>query len=236
MAKKTRRRAPRLPGSKTVVMHFRVQPLTLEAVKKAAEISGRTVSAECEEQLQRALFGMSGGLHPVLQVVSGNLNRIAELKTRPWADDPALFDRAFNAIMTMLEMCRPSGSIHRDATADEVLEARDLMLKSILRIYEVDASVPLARLSPEQRHLAKLKEDFGAIGTAPILQRFAELAHKTRRMESPTPADAKELWRVTRILMAEPQVLSGAGSMIANVSVMRPGPDGKLVPVEEIKK
>jgi hypothetical protein len=234
MDKKTRRRAQRGPD-KTKVMHFRVQPLTLKAVKDAAKASGRTVSAECEAQLQRALFGMGGGLWPILQIVSDNLNKLTELKGRAWAEDPILFDRAFNAIVAMLEMCRPPRSIHRDATDNELQADRNVMLNSILRIYEVDTSVPLARLSPEQRHLVKLKEQLGAIGAEPVLRRFAALVHKASTMESPTATDAKELWHITRMLIAEPAVLSAAGSMTIDVAVMT-GPDGKQVPVEETEK
>ena len=229
------RRAPR-GSDKTAVMHFRVQPLTLKAVKDAAKTSGRTVSAECEAQLQRALFGMGGGLWPILQVVSDNLNKLTELKGRAWADDPILFDRAFNAIVAMLEMCRPPGSIHRGATDNELQADRNVMYNSLIRIYEVNTSAPLARLSPEQRHLVKLKEQLGAIGAEPVLRRFAALAHKASTTESPTTTDAKELWRITRMLLAEPAVLSAAGSMTVDVAVMRRGPDGKLVPVEENKK
>lgn len=233
MTKRVRRRAPRGPD-KTAVMHFRVQPLTLKAIKDAAKASGRTVSAECEAQLQLALFGMGGGLWPILQIVSDNLNRISELKERAWADDPILFDRAFSAIVAMLEMCRPPGSIHRDATDDELQETRDLMVNSIIRIYEVNTA-PLARLSPEQRHLVKLKEQLGAIGAELILGRFAALVRKAAGTELPSATDAKELWRITRILI-QPVVLSAAASMTVNTAVMRPGPDGKLVAVEETKK
>jgi hypothetical protein len=229
------RRAPR-GSEKTAVMNFRIQPLTRRAVEDAAKASGRTVSAECEAQLQRALFGMGGGLWPILQIVSDNLNKIAELKERAWADDPILFDRAFNAIVAMLEMCRPSGSIHRDATENELQADRNVMLNAILRIYEVNTSAPLGRLSPEQRHLVKLKEQLGAIGAEPVLRRFGALAHKASTTESPAATDAKELWRITRLLLAEPAILSAAGSMTVDVTVMRRGPDGKLAPVEENKK
>jgi hypothetical protein len=188
---------------------------------------------ECEPHAARPLKRRSTASRDVLV---DNLNKIAELKERAWADDPILFDRAFNAIVAMLEMCRPSGSIHRDALDNELQTDRNLMLSSILRIYEVNTSAPLARLSPEQRHLVKLKEQLGAIGAEPILQRFAALVHKASTTESPTATDAKELWRITRMLLVEPAVLSAAGSMTIDVAVMPRGPDGKLVPAEENKK
>ena len=141
------RRAPR-GSDKTAVMHFRVQPLTLKAVKDAAKTSGRTVSAECEAQLQRALFGMGGGLWPILQVVSDNLNRLTELKGRAWADDPILFDRAFNAIVAMLEMCRPPGSIHRGATDNELQADRNVMYNSLIRILRSQYISPASKTEP----------------------------------------------------------------------------------------
>jgi hypothetical protein len=60
--------------------------------------------------------------------------------------------------------------------------------------------------------------------------------HKASTTESPTATDAKELWRITRMLLVEPAVLSAAGSMTIDVAVMPRGPDGKLVPAEENKK
>jgi hypothetical protein len=199
---------------KTEVMHFRIQPLTLKAVKEAAKASGRTVSAECEAQLQRGLFGMRGGLYPILQIVSDNLNKIVALKGGRWADDPALFDRAFNAIVAMLEMCRPSASISHEATDAEIQQARNLMLNSFIQIYGADSSARFASLSLEQRRLVKLKEELGAIGAEPLLRRFAVLVQKASTTESPTEADAEELWRLLRVFAVSAASLSSSSPVI----------------------
>jgi hypothetical protein len=208
-----RRRASRGP-EKTKVMHFRVQPLTLKAVEDAAKASGRTVSAECEAQLQRALFGMCGGLYPILQIVSDNLNKIVELKTGRWADNPALFDRAFNAIVAMIEMCRPSGSIFREATDAEIQQARNLMLNSFIQIHGADSSARFASLNLEQRRLVKLKDEMGAIGAEPLLRRFAMLVQKASTTESPTEADTEEMWRLLRVFKSSAESLTISSPVI----------------------
>jgi hypothetical protein len=195
-------------------MHFRIQPLTLKAVKEAAKASGRTVSAECEAQLQRALFGMRGGLYPILQIVSDNLNKIIELKAGRWVDDPALFDRAFKAIVAMLEMCRPPGSISHEATDAEIQQARNLMLNYFIQIHGADSSARFASLTLEQRRLIKLKEELGAVGAEPLLRRFAVLVHKASTTEPPTKAETEELWRLLRVFNFRPAALTTLSPVI----------------------
>jgi hypothetical protein len=188
-------------------MNLRVQPLTKEALRKAAKASGRTMSAEGEYQLHRALFEMSGPLWPYLALVNEAFKKIAELSNSPpKADDPALFDRT----VAMLKAFRPSGPELMD---DDLQQAVTTALNLFMQIKQADSSVPLAKQSQEQRRLVKLKEDLVAVGAEPILQRFAELAQKTRLSEKPpTPLDAEQLWQATRLLMGTAR-LSGEGKM-----------------------
>ena len=221
MRAKAKRRAPR-GIEKTAVMHFRVRPETLRAVKEAAAASGRTVSGECEAQLNRALVDTSTALWPILQLLSDVLAKIPEFsKAARWADNPVLFDRAFNVIGTVLEMLRPAGSIRRDATDDERQQWRSIVLSYLIQIRQADPSVPLAKQTREQRRLVKRKEDLGAIGLEPILQQWFEAAHKTITNEFPSVPDAVQLWQVTKLLMAPPVTLSGKGSLSVNAEVIR---------------
>ena len=194
--------APRGP-QKSEIMNIRVQPLTKQELKRAAKASGRTMSAEAEFQLHRALFEMSGPLWPILKAVSAALNSVStELgKATRWAEDPALFDRAAAMINAALEMFRPQGSVRRDATDDERHQVRTVMIDLLDKLSKADPSVPLAKQSLEQRRLVKLKEDLGTVGAEPVLQQFTELALKTRTVEKPLWADAERLWQATRLLM-----------------------------------
>src|SRR3974390_40252 len=116
-------------------LHFRVRPDTMKALKEAQAISGRTLSGECEAQLNRALVETNVALWPLMQLLSDILGKIPEFsKATRWADNYVLFDRAFNAITTMLEMLRPPGPIRQDATDDEKQQWRNLVLNSLFQI------------------------------------------------------------------------------------------------------
>ena len=219
-------------------LHFRVRPDTMKALKEAQAISGRTLSGECEAQLNRALVETNVALWPLMQLLSDILGKIPEFsKATRWADNYVLFDRAFNAITTMLEMLRPPGPIRQDATDDEKQQWRNLVLNSLFQIGQADASVPPKDQTREQRRLLKRKEDLEATGLGPVLARWAEAARKTTAQEFPTVPQAMDLWRLTRLLMAPPATMSGQSGMILNAEVMRKDPaTGKLVPVSELEK
>jgi hypothetical protein len=156
-----------------------------------------------------------------LQLLSDVLAKIPEFsKAARWADNPVLFDRAFNVISTVLEMLRPPGSIRRDATDDERQQWRNIVLSYLIQIRQADPSVPPTKQTREQRRLVKRKEDLGAIGLEPTLQQWVEAAQKTTTQEFPSVPDAVQLWRVTRVLMAPPTTLSGTGSLSVNAEVI----------------
>ena len=148
MRAKAKRRAPR-GIEKTAVMHFRVRPETLRAVKEAAAASGRTVSGECEAQLNRALVDTGTALWPILQLLSDVLAKIPEFsKAARWAGNPVLFDRASNVIGTVLEMLRPPGSIRRDATDDERQQWRSIVLSYLIQIRQAELVGAASKANP----------------------------------------------------------------------------------------
>jgi hypothetical protein len=59
-AVRLKRRARRYP-QKSAVIHFRITPETRRLLEEAAAEAGRTMSAECEHQLLRALSMTSRG-------------------------------------------------------------------------------------------------------------------------------------------------------------------------------
>jgi hypothetical protein len=195
-----RRRASR-SLEKTAVMHFRVMPLTLKAVKKAAAASGRTVSAECEHQLQRSLFEMGAPLYPILKRVCEALGNDPELsKSQRWAKDPELFNRALNMFNAALEMFRPVGSKRREATEQEKDLATAYVLDHLTEVAKVDESIPLTRQSQEQRSLLKSKEELRASGVEDVIR------------------NAAAIWRTTQRLMVAPVKLSAEGRLIIDVT------------------
>ena len=107
-----RRRAPR-GAQKSEVINFRIRPSTKALLKRAAHDHGRTVSAECEYQLQRALVEMgTGPTHALLAVVGSAVDTLIRRKKAPpnlWARDPLQFDFVVEAITSALRLFRPQG-------------------------------------------------------------------------------------------------------------------------------
>jgi hypothetical protein len=205
---------------KTAILNIRVQPLTKEQLQKAAAASGRTVSAEAEFQLHRALFEMRAPLWPILKTICAALAEDPELKKNArWAEDPALYDRAVNMFNAVLEVCRPQGSVPRRDTQQEKDLAVAYALDLLNSIKNADASVPLKKQTPDQRALLKAAQELQHVGAGALVN------------------CAANLWQATQRLMATPGVFAATANMIANAKVMRKDPvTGNLVPVSELEK
>ena len=111
-------------ATKTVVINFQIRPPTKAALQKAAAASGRTVSAEAEHQLQRALSDLGGApasktaavMMMIAKAIDGFVgfgSPYAERQTVQTAtrglDDPYSFDQAARLVVDALEMLRPPG-------------------------------------------------------------------------------------------------------------------------------
>ena len=210
----------RATDQKTEILNIRVQPLTKEQLIKAAEASGRTMSAEAEFQLHRALFEMRAPLWPILKTICAALGEDPELRKNPrWAEDPVLYDRAVNMFNAVLEVCRPQGSERRTDAEQERDLAVAYALDLLNSINNVDASIPFRKQTTDQRALLKAAQELEYVGAGSVVN------------------NAANLWQAARRLMATPGVIAAAVNMIANAEVMRKDPaTGNLVPVSELEK
>jgi hypothetical protein len=185
-------RKPRRAGKfrkypeKSAVMNFRITPSTRQLLERAAEASGRTISSECEHQLQRALSDIGAGPSHALMAVIGRTiddlvrmrERGAKLKASRWWDDPYTFDLAARAVTAAFEMFRPKG---KPSESDG--RQGEFAIEATLReIQLVDLSIPFDQLTPHQRWLALLKRDLGPLADRPTVW-WAESAPHARVRE-----------------------------------------------------
>jgi hypothetical protein len=158
---------------KSAVMNFRITPGTRLLLEQAAEASGRTISSECEHQLQRALSDMGTGPSHVLMAIIGRaIDDLVRMRGRGakqqkdlrWWDDPHTFDLAARAVTAAFDMFRPKGEVPDTGRQGEfVIEA------TLREIQVADLSIPFDQMKPHQRWLALLKRDLGPIADRPAI-------------------------------------------------------------------
>jgi hypothetical protein len=174
------------------VINFRIQPATKAALQKAARASGRTVSAEAEHQLHRALSDMgSGKTHAVFAMIAKTIDGFlarASLNTgepveptrRKWWDDPRLFDQVAKLSAAALELMRPAGEPLQEGRDTMMLDdglivntseshARFAIETTLREIQTADLSVPFDKARPYQRWLALLRRDLGDLADRPAI-------------------------------------------------------------------
>ena len=199
-----RRRAPR-GAQKSEVINFRIRPSTKALLKRAAHDHGRTVSAECEYQLQRALVVMgTGPTHALLAVVGSAVDTLIRRKKAPpnlWARDPLQFDFVVEAITSALRLFRPQGPegqrADRSTESDQSQQGRAALFELLAEIAAADPFVPLGQQSREQRRLRVMKQDLGELIGRPALERLIGLTAKAANNPDDIEAnDARELWKL----------------------------------------
>jgi hypothetical protein len=204
------KRAPR-GQEKSEVINFRITPETKAFLKRAAEASGRTASAECEYQLRRALSYMSPGpTYAVMRTVSAALESLLALehpKPERWLHEPELFDRTLRFFIAALEMFRPEEPPRPPNAVPVPVEfqqhhedhdksfGRAALLELLAQIARADPSAPMDRQSRRQRALATMKQDLGEVADRPALRELVPLAQKAvNNPEEIISEDTRELW------------------------------------------
>jgi hypothetical protein len=110
-------------AGKTSVMSFRITPGTKDKLKRAAALSGRSLSQEAEYRLRRALDD-----DMIIENLIESMSAVQSLKAN-WSTDPAAFDQAAGAIVEALKAFYPlsaSAALHGSSTmvADSVVLPR----------------------------------------------------------------------------------------------------------------
>jgi len=192
-------------------MNFRVAPETKDLLKRAARASGRTVSAECEHQLRRALSEMSPtpayGILKAVRTAVETMLAFEHPQPERWTEKPELFDRGVRFLVGAMEMFRPPDRPLPQnavlATPEHLrqIEERDKalgrasLLELLAQIARVDPSTPTARQSKQQRELVRMKEDLGELIDRPVLRELVPLAERALKdPEGLSPEDAGYIW------------------------------------------
>jgi hypothetical protein len=180
-------------SAKSTVINFRATPGTHQLLKRAAEASGRTLSSECEHQLQRALSVMgTGPTYALMTIIGRAITDLAEakdlmtgarLRKGPWWLDPHTFALAEKAVVAAFRLLQPPGA------QDQVDDGRqgEFAIETLLReIQTVDLAIPFDQMTAHQRWLALLKQDLGLlINRAAVWGESAERAQERRKRASP---------------------------------------------------
>ena len=196
-------RAPRGPH-KSAVMNFRIRPDTKALLKRTAQDHGRTVSAECEYQLQRALVEMgTGPTHALLAMVGSAVDRLIRRTTahpNRWTRDPFQFDAVVEAITAALRLFRPEGPVAQglDARTEfDRSQGRAALFELLAEVAAVDPLAPVGRQSTEQRRLGIMKQDLGELIGQPALEQLIQLTAKAgKNPDEVEEKDARELWKL----------------------------------------
>jgi hypothetical protein len=197
------KRAPR-GAHKSEVMNFRIRPDTKALLKRAAEDHGRTVSAECEYQLQRALVEMgTGPTHALLSVVGSAIDRLIRRKmARPdrWTRDPLQFDSVVEAITAALRLFRPEGRAAQEPDGSTGLhqsQGRTALFELLAEIAAVDPFAPIDQQSLDRRRLGIMKQDLGEMIDRPTFEHLIALTGKAaKNPDDVEENDARELWKL----------------------------------------
>jgi hypothetical protein len=225
-------RAKRYP-TKSAFMHVRIQPTTKAALEKAAAASGRTVSAEAEHQLHRALSDMSTGpTYALMTMIGRTIDGVVGLKTARarWWNDPRQFDEAARMAMAAFELLRPPGPPPPESAEPLGERSGQFAVEATLReIQTVDTSVPFGKQTPHQRWLTLLKQDLGPLAdrafvfgasaeeargrlalVKPILEELRALSRKSAKApQSMTQAEAQRLAELQRKLLEAVKATGG---------------------------
>jgi hypothetical protein len=173
-----RRKRGRPPGGeftdKSTVVHFRVRPETKALLEKAAGVSGRTVSQECEYRLLRGLedFGdePTTALLKIWAAAIKATRNLNDPKARWWSD-PYLYEQATRAFAALIKSLRPPGAM--PPTLEEILDLGgprqgEISIELTLReIQTVDPTKPLAQQTKHERWLNALRKDLGLLADRP---------------------------------------------------------------------
>jgi hypothetical protein len=163
-AKAVTRRALRYPGGSTPIT-FRVTAETRNLLEQAATAHGRSLSGECEWQLQRALSAWENSkTHAFMTVIGQAIDGVAAIvdgepgpRAVKWWDDPYLYGQAEQVTVAAFRMFKPRGT-----TPDIDPRQGDFVLGAgVHELQTIDEGTPFEKQTLHQRRLKRLKHDLG---------------------------------------------------------------------------
>lgn len=213
------RRPARKYPEKSEVINFRIQPSTKAALKKAAAASGRTVSAEAEFQLQRALSDLGAGkTFAIMEMIAKTIDGLAATRKTKWWLDPTAYAAAVAVVTAAFELLRPPGQPQGDPLSEH--SPRFAVETTLREIQTADLRVPFGEQRPYGRWLARLKQGLGDLADRPALWGqtadqarasgeaaapiLAELIHLSKKRDK-TPAEMERVAKLERALIKSQQ-------------------------------
>ena len=202
---------------KSSVINFRIQPSTLDALKKAAAASGRTVSAEAEHQLHRALSDIGHGRsYAVMATIAMAIDTLAARRRRKWWNDVYSFEQAAKVVASAFALLRPPGAPAPEGEPFGEHSAEFAIQATLREIQTADLTVPFDRRTNHQKWLALMKAGLGDLADRPAL--FGQTADQARALNEAakpilaeliplskktgkTPAEAERLAELERELV-----------------------------------
>jgi hypothetical protein len=215
MAKsKRQRRGGR--AEKTTVINFRIRPETLRLLKAAAEKSGRTLSAEAEHQLWRALADMgTGPTHAMMATIAKAIDALVRLRgdgrdaSATWTTDPYLYDQAVRVVESAFAMFKPKGE---PPTGEALFDAGGpnqgtfFVAATLREMQLVDPNKPFGEQSPYERWLNRLRADLGPLADKPVI--WGETAAQAREKNKVWIRVREELVKLSRKAAQEPDAMT----------------------------
>jgi hypothetical protein len=184
------------------ILNARISEETRELLEQAAASSQRTISAEAEHQLQRALSDWGPGpTHAVMQIIGIAVDRLVRMrldakgkgpgwrkdKQARWWSDPYLYSQAAQVVVAAFELFRPPGAPLEQL--QELLDAGGrrqgrFTIEGLLdEVRQIDDTMPLDRATPYQRWLISVKHDLGMMLYQPVIWGVtAEQARQQRQL------------------------------------------------------
>jgi hypothetical protein len=177
------KRTHRYSEKKDVILNARVTPHTHDLLSRAAERSGRTLSAETEFQLRRALSDMSSGsTYAILTTIGRSIESLVkfrpgqEVATRPtrdgWLKDAYLFEQALQIVLAAFALFRPPGPVPTLSEQDEQggRKQGQFTLEATLREMQlVDTTKPFNEQTGHERWLNLLRTELGSLVERPVI-------------------------------------------------------------------
>ena len=171
MEKAKRGRAPKGEyAGKTSVMSFRIRPDTKAALRKAAVMSGRSLSQEAEHRLRRGFdedqtassFWGDSKTFAMMQLAAQAVLSLGKIRGAEvhWTADVELFDTALEAIIGTLRVFSPHAVVATSLSIGSP-EIGAPTLGILREAQATDPARPLNKSTKRRRAMTRFKEDLG---------------------------------------------------------------------------
>jgi hypothetical protein len=188
-------------GVKPATVTFRTSNEVADLLVASAKANKRTLSAECEVQLQRGLSSWEKSetltIMTLISVIVDTVMNVQPIDVllgdeslrRPpgkWWQDPYLYARTERLVIDALRAFRPRGEPPEISEHDLKLGTAAYVM-TVLEMQTVDDKPPFEKQTVHQRRLNRLREDLGLLADRPAISNnmtAAEIRAQHEKMKS----------------------------------------------------